>query len=102
MAKDVLSLLKASRAWVDPNLVSLVNETNSDADQPRAKHEGKETEVDGESDRKTSDDKADAESCDEMVDVDDGQFSFLMGNRIVLKRAEHVSDAEDSSSDTDE
>jgi len=105
MARDVLSLLKATNSWIDPNLVSLVNEASGDAIQDEAKHKNDLKEEDDlVIEKKSNAEKSNAEvtsadSMNDIMNVDDGQFSSLTGNRIVLKRAEHVSDDEDSGND---
>ena len=149
MASDVISLLKASNAWVDPNLMELANTSaeklkrkkirdeqqlkqieNSYKGMQKKKEElengigsgagsgaGSGTGTGGEPAKKRrrrggvknrakrekmnptkpAREKMDFDD-DDNDDDDDNEFGFL-GNRIVLKRAEHVSDAEDSSDD---
>lgn len=41
MAKDILQLLKATNAWIDPNLVSLANESGNKVPANKGKPEKK-------------------------------------------------------------
>jgi superfamily II DNA/RNA helicase len=94
MAPDLVKLLEANRAWVDPNLRALV--LGGDGDQPA--NEGK---------RKRSRRKAvkaevvRAERDGSDGSSDDDDFPELAPNRIVLKRAGHVSDASSDRSEDD-
>ncbi len=89
MAPSVVQLLQASNAWVDPNLVALTierkspdkNYTNNDSKKRKRK-------------QNAADDMGGETHADES---DNDQFAFL--GRSVLKRASHVSDAEDSEDD---
>jgi superfamily II DNA/RNA helicase len=86
MAPAVIELLKACNAWVDPNLLALTEDetssdkkqTNNDSKKRKRKHNG-------------ADSEGGADNGDES---DNDQFAFL--GQSVLKRASHVSDAEDS------
>ena len=91
MAKDVVALLTESKAWIDPNLVALAGE------KPQ---EGKRTKK-RKRDETTTKTNVDGEENDDYDDNED-PFPFLNPNRIVLKRASHVSDASSSSSEEDE
>jgi hypothetical protein len=85
MASSVVQLLQSCNAWVDPNLVALIkdrkspveNSTNNDSKNRKRKNAA------GDMEGETNDDES-----------ENDQFAFL--GRSVLKRASHVSDAEDS------
>lgn len=96
MADSVIELLKICNAQVDPNLLALSSEKAGD---------GKETKSNK---RQKKQDKSQDDSCLKRTNPcdhvhedqsEDDQFSYLGSNKIVLKRALHVSDAEDSDSD---
>ena len=101
MAADLVQLLEYNGAWVDPNLLALVNENSAGAEKTRTKEK---TNVNHQDDATTRDDiaptacvnleKEDEDDSDD--DVDD--FPHLSASRIVLKRASHVSDPSSSSS----
>jgi hypothetical protein len=91
MAKDVLALLEFSNAWIDPNLLELVGRN----DGPSKKKQRRQQQTVAEDYHQASGDGTDANEDD---DWDDGQFASLCANRIVLKRASHVSDASESES----
>jgi hypothetical protein len=85
MAVSVVDLLKSCKAWIDPNLIALIEENK-----------------DGKKKRKRRDESTENAGAGEIVgdddsDSDNNQFSFL--GKIVLKRALHVSDAGDSDDD---
>jgi hypothetical protein len=92
MASSVLDLLKTCRAWVDPNLIALVEDIKTSAHrlnrdgQKKRKREKESTDISGKT-GETEDD----------VDSDNDRFSSL--GKSVLKRAGHVSAAEDSDDD---
>ena len=92
MASSVVDLLKTCRAWVDPNLIALAEEVNTSAahrlsrDGKKRKRENESTDIGG----KAGEDGHDSDS-------DNDRFSFL--GKSVLKRAGHVSAAEDSDDD---
>jgi superfamily II DNA/RNA helicase len=93
MAADLVKLLEANQAWVDPNLRALV--VGSDGGQPategkRKRSRRKAVHVEVLKTEKDADDGSD--------DDDDDDFPELAPNHIMLKRAGHVSDA---SSDSD-
>jgi len=81
LAMDLIRLLEAHNAWVDPNLRALANE-----EKPNSRKHAKKT-------------RADDENDDDDEPVDD--FPELAPNRIVLKRASHVSDASSSEDESD-
>ena len=98
MAKDVIELLRSCNAHVDPNLLSLVPDKDQKSNElsSRAKRR-----------RKNKENAAKAEEAKKndinCFNSDEEEFSSLQHNRIVLKRASHVSDAESDSDDgTDE
>ena len=86
MAYSVVQLLQACNAWVDPNLVGLAKERKS-PDKISTNNDSKK--------RKRKQNAAGGETYDDESDND--QFAFL--GRSVLKRASHVSDAQDSEDD---
>jgi superfamily II DNA/RNA helicase len=94
MAGSVVELLETCHAWVDPNLIALTEESKSSANrstkdgQRKRKWENESSDTSG----RTGKTEGDVDS-----DNDDGQFSFL--GKTTLKRASHVSDAEDSDDD---
>jgi len=101
MAKDVVSLLKSCNAWVDPNLQELIDSAGGGGggNNKKRKENKKPSRKEQDPDVK----KEKATHLDDDDDWEDGQFSNLSGNRIVLKRATHVSDASsDSEEDEDE
>jgi superfamily II DNA/RNA helicase len=110
MASDLVQLLEASNAWVDPNLRALVVETdkqaNDAAGQKTKRRDKSGTTTKTESRRSKKRKRVDNgtkgggndASHDDNLDEED-EFANLSANRIVLKRASHVSDA---SEDEDE
>ena len=96
MAPDLIDLLKSSGAWIDPNLLALV---------PGAGTQGNETKRKKRRRKSTSSEAIAGAATSEKQNNDEGEngegideFSQLSGNRIVFKRAPHVS-IEDSSSE---
>lgn len=89
MAKDVVQLLKSSNAWLDPNLLAIIDEGLL----KKKRH------------RPVQLPPTDTGLEDAIEDVDDewddGQFASLSANRIVLKSAGHVSDASESEEQSD-
>ncbi|KAL3781146.1 hypothetical protein ACHAW5_002412 [Stephanodiscus triporus] len=94
MAGSIVELLETCHAWVDPNLIALTEESKSSAN--RSTKDGQRKRKRG---IKSSDDTGRTGKTEGDVDSDndDGQFSFL--GKTTLKRASHVSDAEDSDDD---
>lgn len=96
MADSVIELLRICGAQVDPNLLALtstktdtITDTNSNK-QHQEKNDTFQVSV-------VDDSKANGQMSNaDMNNSDDDQFSHLDSNKIVLKRALHVSDAEDS------
>jgi hypothetical protein len=95
MAKDVLALLEFSKAWIDPNLAELVGTKGESPKKKRRRQEHDAVAEDIEA-------LGDGPSAMDDEDWDDGQFANLCANRIVLKRASHVSDASESESESNE
>ncbi|KAL7542151.1 hypothetical protein ACHAWF_007100 [Thalassiosira exigua] len=93
MADSVVDLLNSCKAWVDPNLLALTKKTDS---QSRSTNKSQRK-------RKRSNNNSPKDSYHKASDQDGesdvDQFSFL--GQSVLKRASHVSDAEDSDDDAD-
>ena len=85
MADSVIELLRICNAHVDPNLIALSSKMTKMCGKPNKKQ------------RKSDNDThvLNAEG-QQVMESDEDQFSNLGSNRIVLKRASHVSDAEDS------
>ncbi|CAB9522729.1 dependent RNA helicase [Seminavis robusta] len=94
MAPDVVSLLEACKAWVDPNLLALVNDDGKEA---RSKNKPKHDQDGGKP--ASREDKAGANEVDEEQFSDEDAFPELSAQKIVLKRASNVSDASSSSGD---
>lgn len=100
MAKDVVALLESSKAWIDPNLAELVDSETRPKKKQRRNREDEKPQATREEKARAL--PAENEAADNDDDWDDGQFANLSGNRIVLKRASHVSDASDSSDSDDD
>ena len=126
LAPSLTSLLESCGAWVDPNLRELAAAQSGgggrDGDNEGGDGGGRQQSSNrrrgGKGKKKTTaPPRPDADGdrgveiraggatdpCDEWKDddnddYDDGQFKSLVGNRIVLKRAGHISDASDSDS----
>ena len=98
MAKDVVQLLQSCDAWVDPNLLDLAKESSNK--KIKKKHEvicKKEDKKKDDGSKKESAIALNADSEHQNSDYwvcDNEQFSSLVGNKIVLKRASYVSDAD--------
>ena len=102
MAPDLIDLLKSSGAWIDPNLLALVPGAGTQGNETkRKKRRRKSTSSHTKSDEAiagaATSEKQYNDEGENGEDID--EFSQLFGNRIVLKRAPHVSDFEDSSSE---
>jgi ATP-dependent RNA helicase DDX5/DBP2 len=96
MAPDLIQLLEANKAWVDPNLRELLVVGNNNKSQKKNKKQQQQQQQNKKPPAKPNPtNKTDDEA---LSDVDD--FPELAPNRIVLKRASHVCDT--SSSDEDE
>ena len=99
MAGSVIELLRACNAWVDPNLLALTKETEKAADGDDSKKSKRRRKKKDAPTKETIAKRAPSEGGDDdESDVD--QFAFLGQSK--LKRASHVSDAEDSDSDGDD
>lgn len=81
LAGGVVSLLEAHGQWVDPNLRAMVTDTPTRRERPSKKAKNKKT----------------SGAVDSASDSDDdlSEFPGLLANRILLKRADHISDASD-------
>jgi superfamily II DNA/RNA helicase len=126
MAPDLVRLLEVNNAWVDPNLKELVQSNNKTltkskrgasqeenntqvVKQAAAGGKGKEKSISEASRKKQiakkkkpakkGSNELDWNSDDD--DDDDDDFAHLAPNRIVLKRAGHVSDASEDDDDDD-
>jgi superfamily II DNA/RNA helicase len=116
MAKDLVALLRATNQHVDPNLLELAKEGGKHGisnDTTDSRREGsKRQKTSNEFDNQPSDQGAldkgsasegDNDSSDNDGDDDDGPvLKDHPGNRVVLKRADNVSDASSDSDDDDE
>jgi len=94
MVDSVIELLRLCKANVDPNLLALTS-TKSDASSCKKRKRKKNASAKV----GTSSINADNSDIDEDCGSDNDQFAFLGVNKIALKRASHVSDAEDSEED---
>lgn len=85
MADSVIELLRICNAHVDPNLIALSSKMTKTNDKANKKQ------------RKNGNDTCTLNAEEQKaMESDEDQFSNLGSIRIVLKRASHVSDAEDS------
>lgn len=100
MAPDLLELLKATGSWIDPNLLALVPDAvadgNGDKKKKRRRKNTKNKSKPNESVTAAVGGKRPTNANEE--DGDD-EFAHLSANRIVLRRAAHVPDDSDSSSE---
>ncbi len=92
MADSVIELLRSCKAAVDPNLLALSSNNKPDNAKSTKRRKRKAKAVPETEDKAAADDVDDDEASD-TSDKDD--FRFL--GRSALKRASHVSDAEDDS-----
>jgi len=102
MAPDLIDLLKSSGAWIDPNLLALVpGAGKQDNEIKRKKRRRKSTSNQSKPNEAmagaATSEKSNNDEDENGEDID--EFSQLSGNRIILKRAPHVSDFEDCSSE---
>jgi ATP-dependent RNA helicase DDX5/DBP2 len=93
MAADLVKLLEANHAKVDPNLLELVGQQPNDNKGNKKRGKSKRDNVEAVKAVKEAGPKDEVE--DEPSDGD--EFKDLSPKRIVLKRASHVSDASDDS-----
>ena len=102
LANDMIHLLKSSQQWLDPNLVSLAQEDNSRSQKKKSWNKAVGDNVakkpspyrdDVELHAKTKTDPRKASNDDD--DEDDEDYPSLALDRIVLRRASHISDASD-------
>lgn len=96
MADSVVELLKACNAWVDPNLLALTKEKKESSPSDKTSKKSGSKRKRKNDNNSTVEEKA---GKDEDAESDNDQFSFLGQNALKLKRASHVSDAEDSDDD---
>lgn len=97
LAADMIQLLEHTNAWVDPNLRELVNGNNGNKNnKAKNKSPSKPSEA-----KKVPPSAKNIPSIVEGND-DDDNFPELVANRIVLKRASHVSDASSSEDEEDD
>ena len=108
LARDMVQLLERSNAWVDPNLRQLIPSPKKyDGAAKQSKTNKRKANGVEKSDEKHKKAKSKAEKISSKILEDDDQGDddedegFLSGNRIVLKRASHVSDASSSDDDDD-
>jgi superfamily II DNA/RNA helicase len=106
LAADLIQLLEGSNAWVDPNLRELMQprKPRSADGHDGSKHDKRKTQRVENADRehKKEKDIGRDDSSDHDNENDEEEFAHLSGNRIVLKRAGHVSDASDDDEDGDD
>jgi superfamily II DNA/RNA helicase len=107
MAGDLVALLQACKAWVDPNLQALLlNDQDQTSKKSKRNRPGNKTELFSQESNvagplETSDrSEEDKALSDEEDAFEEDAFPELSASRIVLKRAGHVSDA--SSSDDED
>ena len=105
VAADMVQLLEANDAWVDPNLRALISETK-EKKLPRKEMSSRPAKNPSKPDKKVTKSKTAFARTDDDKDAlesdNDQDFDDLAPNRIVLKRASHVSDASESDSSSDE
>ncbi|KAG7341167.1 DNA/RNA helicase, superfamily II, SNF2 family protein [Nitzschia inconspicua] len=114
MASDLVKLLEASQAWVDPNLRALIGTTDTDTktDGSKSKRSSKRKSDQAPNKQqqckiKRNKQSSDASTKRAMGDADtssddNDEFANLSANRIVLKRASHVSDVSEDDDDGDD
>jgi ATP-dependent RNA helicase DDX5/DBP2 len=95
MAADLIQLLEANKAWVDPNLRELLldnttKKKKTNQNKPAKPLKPKQLPLKA---------KKETTNTDDVTDEDE-DFPELAANRIVLKRAGHVSDASSSSDES--
>ena len=103
MANDMIDLLRSCNAWVDPNLLSLApGHSAQGTGQSRSQRRRRNKKEASASNLKshTKQDKSTRTEDNETGNCsEDDEFAFLNQNRIVLKRASHVSVDSDSDED---
>lgn len=101
MAEDLIALLESNQQWIDPNLRLLIRKSSSSS-----KHAQKKREISDTGDARASNETVAKSSHNETnqdnSEGDDDPFVALSANRIVLKRALHVSDASENEDDSEE
>lgn len=98
MADSVIELLRMCNSQVDPNLIALSSEKVAAGTETNSRKRRKRK--DNAHDTTTSTGETKHLDGADVDHSDDDQFASL-GNKIVLKRALHVSDAEDSNSNSE-
>lgn len=86
LSPDLVRLLESTNQWIDPNLQELADESQTPENEPSKKKQKTKHPSKG-------------KALDALLDDEEMAFAALAGDRIVLKRASHVSDASSSSSD---
>ncbi|KAG7358025.1 DEAD/DEAH box helicase domain protein [Nitzschia inconspicua] len=114
MATDLVKLLEASQAWVDPNLRALIGTTDTDTKTDGSKSKrsskrksdqasNKQQQCKIKRNKKSSDASTKRAMGDADTSSDDNdEFANLSANRIVLKRASHVSDVSEDDDEGDD
>ena len=92
MANDVVDLLRSCNAWLDPNLTALLPGGESKRNRlKRDKNKSDEPETVDSNATNAQKKKKKSDSNDMLVMEDsEDEFADLAPNRIVLKRASHV------------
>ncbi|KAL3799272.1 hypothetical protein HJC23_012997 [Cyclotella cryptica] len=96
MADSVIELLRICNAHVDPNLLALSSSARKEDEDAKTTTNGSRGKKQKKKDLSQTPRVDNENEGDHKADSDDEQFSFLDNKRIVLKRASHVSDPEDS------
>jgi superfamily II DNA/RNA helicase len=94
LAPDLVKLLESTGQWIDPNLTDLVEDASRRATKRKEQARKRNNLQAG--NNKEAKDKKKRQKKQMQDDLDDDPFAELAGNRIVLKRAAHVSDASSS------
>ncbi len=89
LAPDLVRLLESTNQWIDPNLQQLSDESQEGVHEPMKKKQ-----------KTKQQDKPKGKDLDQLLDDEEKAFAALAGDRIVLKRASHVSDASSSSDES--
>ena len=113
MAPDILALLKASSAWIDPNLLELAakeNERRLNRSDQGGNHGGEKGKDQVHQKRKTSktdpqenlDVETQPNNLSDHEDDEDQDLNYTGFKNAALKRADHVSDVEDSDGESNQ
>eukprot|EP00980_Cylindrotheca_fusiformis_P018752 scaffold6247_cov104-Cylindrotheca_fusiformis.AAC.2 len=102
LVTDLIGLLESTNAWVDPNLRELV--ASPSPAKMSSNNETKGTEKKSHCAKREKQEKSIVDGNDDKGgdNWQDDYYPELAANRIVLKRASHVSDASSSSEDEDD